>query len=163
MDRDELGAVRKRAFHLDLADHLAYAFHHAVQRENRRPDAHDLGNRSSVADQFEDFRGDQRNRFRMIEPEPAGAPPSRELAGAEDEELVDFARYQMHEESSLVTVVPLLAPRVAVVVIAVRFPESGLIAIDETQLSHPLRALPEVEVRYEEPRGAAVLGLERRA
>src|SRR5262245_37049167 len=132
MDRDEFGAVRKRAFHLDLSDHLAYAFHHGVQRKNRRTDARDLGNRLSVADELEDFGSDQRHRFRMIELQPARAPSTRELASAEDEELVDFTRNQMHETPSLITVVALLAPGIAVVVIAVRLPESGLIPVDET-------------------------------
>src|SRR5919197_2560342 len=62
---------------------------------------------------------------------------------------------------SRVTAVPLLTPRVAVVVIAERLPESGLIALHEAQLPHPLRALPEVEVWHEEARGTAVLGRER--
>src|SRR5882724_7395039 len=64
---------------------------------------------------------------------------------------------------SPVAVVALLTPRVAVVVIPERFPESGLIAIHQAQLPHPLGALPEVEVRNEEARRATVLGRERRA
>src|SRR5262245_62306995 len=67
------------------------------------------------------------------------------------------------ESPSTVTVVALLAPRVAVVVIAERFPESGLVAIHEAQLPDPLRALPEVQMVHEEPCGAAVLGRERYA
>src|SRR5262249_29683746 len=85
MDGHELGAVWKRAFHLDLADHLAYTFHHGIARKNRRPNARDLRDRLPVADEFEDFGGDQRDRLRMIELQTAGAPFSSELAGAEDE------------------------------------------------------------------------------
>src|ERR1051325_6742416 len=40
---------------------------HGVERKNRRPRAHDLGDRLAVRDELEDFRGDQRHRFRMIE------------------------------------------------------------------------------------------------
>src|SRR5262249_62200003 len=64
-------------------------------------------------------------------------------------------------DTSRVTVVALLTPRVAIVVIAVGLPESRRITVHEAQLPHPLRALPEVEVRHEEPGGAAVLGRER--
>src|SRR5262245_21156648 len=64
---------------------------------------------------------------------------------------------------SPVTVVALLTPRVAVVVVAERLPESALIPVHEAELPDPLRALPEVEVRHEKTRRAAVLGRERRA
>src|SRR4051812_29602447 len=63
---------------------------------------------------------------------------------------------------SPVTSVSLLTPRVSIVVIAKRFPESGPVVLHETQLPHPLRAFPEIEMRYQEARGAAVLGRERR-
>jgi len=51
MDGHELGAIRKRAFHLDFANHLAHTFHHGVARKNRRPDARDLGDGLAVADE----------------------------------------------------------------------------------------------------------------
>src|SRR6185312_15214946 len=57
---------------------------------------------------------------------------------------------------SRVPAVPLLTPRVTVVVIAERFPEAGLVLLQEPQLPHPLCAFPEVQVRHEEARGAAV-------
>ena len=60
--------------------------------------------------------------------------------------------------------VALLPPRVAVVVVAVGLPEAGLVgARVSVQPAHPLGALPEVQVRDEQPRRAAVLGLERLA
>src|SRR4029077_17084233 len=61
-----------------------------------------------------------------------------------------------------VTAVALLTPRVAVVVIAQRLPEAGLLAVGEAQLPHPLCALPEIGGQHEDPRGAAVLGREGR-
>src|SRR5215471_1174409 len=127
MDGDEFRAVRKRAFHLDLFDHLAHTLHHGVARKNRRPDARDLGDRLTVADELEEFGGDEGNRFRVIQSQAARAPLSGELTGAEDHELVDFAWSQVHGRPSPVSVVALLAPRVAVVVIAARLPEPGLI------------------------------------
>ena len=59
-------------------------------------EAHDLGDRSAVADQLEDLRRDQRDRFGMIQFEAARAALSRELAGGKNQQLVDFARSQMH-------------------------------------------------------------------
>src|SRR5262249_51116091 len=97
MDGHELGAIRKRAFHLDLADHLAHTFHHGVSREDRRPDARDLGERLAVADELEELGRDQRNGLGMVQFEAACASFSRELSGAEDDELVDFAWSQVHQ------------------------------------------------------------------
>src|SRR5215216_2170936 len=59
--------------------------------------------------------------------------------------------------------VALLAPGVAVVVVAQGLPEAGLVFGDQPQSSHPLGALPEVEVRHEQAGRTAVLGLERLA
>src|SRR5262249_45753828 len=99
VDGHELGAIRKSTFHLDLVDHLADTFHHRVARENRRPDARDLRDGLAVADELEDFGGDERNGLRVIELQGAGAPSSRQLAGAEDEELVDLAWSQVYDDS----------------------------------------------------------------
>src|SRR5262249_49529868 len=98
MDGHEFGAIRKCTFYLDFADHLAHAFHHGVAREDRRPHAHDLGDRLAVADKLEDFGGDECNGLRMIELQAAGAPFSCELTGVVDEELFDFAWSQVHEK-----------------------------------------------------------------
>src|SRR5262249_34341292 len=96
MDGHELRAVRKRAFYLDLADHLAHSLHHRIEREDRRADARDLSGRLAIADELEKLGGDERNRFRMIELQATGASSSGELAGGEDDELVDLAWSQMH-------------------------------------------------------------------
>src|SRR5687768_15310589 len=64
---------------------------------------------------------------------------------------------------SSVTLVPLLAPRIAAVVVAVLLPEAGLVAGQEGELRDPLGALPEVEVRDEQPDGTAVLDGQRLA
>src|SRR5262249_47942963 len=97
MDGHELGAIRKRAFHLDLADHVAHTVYHGVARKNRRPNAYDLGDRLAIADELEELSRDQCNGLRMVELQAAGAPFFRELTGAEDDELVDLAWSQMHE------------------------------------------------------------------
>src|SRR5215207_2526241 len=59
--------------------------------------------------------------------------------------------------------VALLAPRVAVVVVAERFPEAWLVVVQQPQAPDPFGALPEVEVWHEQARRSAVLGLERLA
>src|SRR5262245_46411882 len=63
--------------------------------------------------------------------------------------------------ASSVASVPLLFPRVAVHVVAVGLPEAGLVVVAQLEPAHPLGALPEVEVRNEQPRGPAVLRFER--
>src|SRR5947207_15217186 len=56
--------------------------------------------------------------------------------------------------------VALLLPVVGVVVIAVALPEAGLVVVQELQASEPLRALPEVAGRYDQPEWPAVFRFE---
>ena len=58
-----------------------------------------------------------------------------------------------------VALVTLLEPRIAAVVVAVALPEAGFVVVEELEPGDPLRALPEVEVRHDEPGGPAVLGV----
>src|ERR1035437_6158563 len=44
--------------------------------------------------------------------------------------------------------IALLGPGLAAHMVAVPFPEAGLVVIQELQASHPLHALPEIEVRH---------------
>src|SRR6266851_4656230 len=60
-----------------------------------------------------------------------------------------------------VTLVTLLEPRVAVVVVAVAFPEPRLVVVLELQAGDPFRALPEVEVRHNHAGRPPVLERER--
>src|SRR3954454_7529032 len=62
-----------------------------------------------------------------------------------------------------VTLIPLLPPGVAQVVVAVLLPEPWLVAGHQGQPGAPLGALPEVEVRHEQPPRPAVLGGQRLA
>src|SRR3954464_7789873 len=59
--------------------------------------------------------------------------------------------------------IALLFPGIAVVVVAVGLPEARLVVVAQLEAADPLRALPEVQMRDQQPRGAAVLGLERLA
>src|SRR6266849_6696364 len=62
--------------------------------------------------------------------------------------------------ATLVSPVPLFAPWVPVIVVAVHLPETGLILVHQSKAADPLRALPEVEMRDEHARRAAMLGME---
>src|SRR3954453_23203041 len=59
-----------------------------------------------------------------------------------------------------VALITLFKPGVSAIVVAEGLPEGGLVLLAEDQPPHPLRALPEVEVRDEQAGGAAVLGLQ---
>src|SRR5262245_32280336 len=99
MDGHELGAIRKRAFDLDLLDHASHTFHYCVARKNCRPNACNLRDGLAVADKLEDFGGNERDGFRMVKRQATGAPFSRQFTGVEDEEFLDLACSQVHETS----------------------------------------------------------------
>src|SRR5579875_989489 len=63
----------------------------------------------------------------------------------------------------LLDAVALLTPRVAAMVVAVALPEAELVVLEHLQAPDPLRRLPQVEVRDQEPCRTAVIGLKRRA
>src|SRR5262249_12849448 len=95
---------------------------------------------------------------------PHDAPPTRpprptECAPAASRRLSRRSRPRARS----VAPVPLFQPRVAEDVVAVRLPEAGAVLVSQPQAAHPLRALPEVKMGYEQPRGAAVFRLERLA
>src|SRR5439155_18966328 len=54
---DELGSVGERPLDLDLADHLRHSVHDGVGGQQARSKGHDLCNRSTVADHFENLGG----------------------------------------------------------------------------------------------------------
>src|SRR5262247_1649145 len=62
-----------------------------------------------------------------------------------------------------IAVIALLTPGVTVDVVAERLPEARLVVFHEAQPANPLRRLPEVEVRDQETRRAAVLRCQRLA
>src|SRR5690606_20496419 len=62
-----------------------------------------------------------------------------------------------------ITLVPFLAPGVATVVVAVPLPETRLVVVHELHAGHPLGALPEVQVRNQQPYRSAVFDRQRRA
>src|SRR6185436_1153747 len=58
--------------------------------------------------------------------------------------------------SDLVTPVALLGERIAVIVVAVALPEPRLVAAAQLEATHPLGALPEVQMRHHDPHRATV-------
>src|SRR6516165_9673357 len=62
-----------------------------------------------------------------------------------------------------VILVSLLTPRIAVHVIPAQLPEAGLVALRELKPVHPLRRLPEVEMRHEQARRPPVVARQRLA
>src|SRR5215211_1113760 len=55
---------------------------------------------------------------------------------------------------------PLLLPGVAVVVVAEALPKAGLVGVQQLDPPDPFGALPEVQLRHQQPGRAAVLGLQ---
>ena len=86
-------------------------------------------------------------------PRPAGTSKI-ERAGVR--RLVAQREHGRHPPGS-VAPVPLFAPWVPVVVVAEALPESGLVVEGQRDAADPLRALPQVQVRDEQPGRAAVL------
>src|SRR6187549_2029704 len=86
--------------------------------------------------------GCRTSRTTPVHQEPVGAPRHPRMAVS-------------------VTLVPLFLPRVAPVVVAVALPETLLVVVEQGQPRHPLRALPEVQVRHEQSHGTAVVARER--
>ncbi len=99
MHRHQLRAVGEGGFDLNVRDHLWHAVHHVVAREDRRPVAHELRDRSAIAGPFHDRCGDQRDGFGIVELEAARPAPLCEQRRREDEQLVFFAGREVHERS----------------------------------------------------------------
>ena len=64
---DEFGAVGKNAFDLKDRQHGGDAGHHVARGEDGRSERHQVGNAFSLARAFEDFIGDDRDGFGMVE------------------------------------------------------------------------------------------------
>src|SRR5215207_8968416 len=64
---------------------------------------------------------------------------------------------------SRITLVALLEPWIAAVVVAVALPEPLHVVVEQLDPGDPLGRLPEVQVRHQHAHGAAVLGRERLA
>src|ERR687897_1552084 len=99
---------------------------------------------------------------RRADPPGEWASPGRRAAASPPEPSRGPSRRRWPPASAppSVTPVALLTPWVAVVVVADALPEAGLVLVAEPQAPHPLGALPEIQVRDQQPRRTAVFGLE---
>jgi hypothetical protein len=79
-----------------VLEHLGDALHHLAAAQETLPEVHQLRDGLSIADELEQLRGDQRDRFRVIEPKATREPLLREESGLVEEQLVDFLRAQAH-------------------------------------------------------------------
>ena len=67
------------------------------------------------------------------------------------------------EAAAAASAVAIFLPGVGVVVVAAEFPEAEVVAGGELDAPQPLWALPEIEVRHDEPNRSTVVQLERLA
>ena len=92
MDGHELRAVGKGSFDLDLGDHIGDASHDLPPAEQSAAQVHQFGNAPAVADEFQQLRGDEGDRFRMVKPQAPSQALLCQEAGVVQQELIDLAR-----------------------------------------------------------------------
>src|SRR5690242_8167019 len=76
---DELGAVGKGCLDLHLVDHLGDTVHYLRPREDMGGILHEIGHQCAVARALDHEVGDERDRLRMVELDPALQPPPRHV------------------------------------------------------------------------------------
>ncbi len=96
MDRDELGPVRESRLDLNVVDEGGDAVHDLVGPHHMGAGLHQVGDRSAVARALDDEVGDQRDGLGIVQLDAALEPASRDHGGHGDEQLVLFARRQIH-------------------------------------------------------------------
>src|SRR5258708_5494611 len=92
MNSYELRPIRKRRFDLHIGNHFGYTLHHIAACEECCAIAHEVGDGSTVARSFKDGTRNERNRFRIVELEPACSASFGEQSGGEEQQLVFFSR-----------------------------------------------------------------------
>ena len=97
--RHQLGAVRKRRFHLHFVNHLRDAVHHVVALRMLVAQRHDLGHGFAVARPLQNLRREDRDRLRIVELQAARAALPRHLGGDENQQPLLLARGEVHSIS----------------------------------------------------------------
>ena len=69
---------------------------HLTPTEHLFPQRHHLGHRPAVTNQLEQLGGNQRDRFGVIEPQPAGQALLSERASGVQQQLVLLSRGKTH-------------------------------------------------------------------
>ncbi len=90
MNGDELCAIGKCGFDLNVVDHFGHTIHHLFTGDDVRACLHKIGNRAPIAGTFNDKIADQCDRFRMIEFYPALQTAAGNHGGHGDQKLVFF-------------------------------------------------------------------------
>lgn len=85
VDGNELGAVGERGLDLDVIEHLRDTVHHLLTAEHIAATDHEFGDLSPVTGTFQNVIGDQRDSFRMVQPEPTRLSSAREIGCVGDE------------------------------------------------------------------------------
>src|SRR5690606_290211 len=94
---DELGAVGKGGLHLHRIEHLGDAVEHLRPRQHLTARRHQLTDGPAVPRPLHHVIGDERDRFGMVQPQPALQSAASDIGGDVDEKLVPFLRTQVHE------------------------------------------------------------------
>ena len=85
MNGDELAAVGKCGFDLDVVNHLGDAIHDLRAGEHLRPGFHQSSDAFTVPRAFQDKVGDERHCFRVVELDAAFEPAARHSRGHGDQ------------------------------------------------------------------------------
>ena len=100
MHGNELGAIGKSGFNLNVGNQLGNTVHHITPREDAAALAHQLSDGFSVACAFHYGCADERNRFWVIEFQAARAAPFSQQGSRKNQQLVFFTGSQFHESLS---------------------------------------------------------------
>src|SRR5260221_5196688 len=100
MHGHELGAVGESAFDLHVINHFGHAGHDLVTTKQLTAEIHQLSHAFAVADEFQQYGGDKRDGFGMIQPQAARKSLLREETGLVQRQLVEFTRGKVHVKNS---------------------------------------------------------------
>src|SRR5215831_9992541 len=93
----EFGVVRKRCFHLYLAEHLRDAFHDLIARQDFGTLGHEFSDGPAVPCSLQDEICYQGDALRVIKLYASGQAATSDYRSERDHELVFFARREVHE------------------------------------------------------------------
>ena len=94
--RNQLGAVGKRPFDLQLVNHARDPGHDLVAAQQLASQVHEFGDASAFAYEFEQLRCDQSNGFGIIQAESARQSLLGHTSRVVQEQLIYFSRRKVH-------------------------------------------------------------------
>ena len=96
VDGDELGAVGKGGFDLDVGDHFGNSGHDLVSGDDVGAGFHEVGDGAAVAGAFNDEVGDEGDGFGVVELDAAVEAAAGDGGGHADQQFVLLAGGQVH-------------------------------------------------------------------